>query len=99
METFTNEIMGNLLESSLKTSNVDASGWHDSGDGLGSTDGKYIQWLTISNQEQSVVEDVKRIRCHSLVPDDIPIYGYLYDCKTGTLVEVAEATEAGKAAE
>jgi carbonic anhydrase len=30
------------------------------------------------------------------VPSEIPIYGYIYDCKTGKLVEVPEATEAGK---
>ena len=53
METFDNDIMGNLLESSLKTSSVDASGWHDSGDGPGTTDGKFIQWLTISDQADS----------------------------------------------
>lgn len=89
--------MGNLLKSSLKTSSVDESGWHDSGDGPGTTDGKFIQWLTISDQTQSVIEDVKRIRNSSMVSSDIPIYGYIYDSKTGRLVEVPEATEAGKA--
>ena len=97
METFNNEIMSNLLESSLKTSSVDASGWHDSGDGPGTTEAKFVQWLTISDQAQSVTADVKRIRSSSMVPSEIPIYGYIYDCKTGRLVEVPEATEAGKA--
>ncbi len=97
METFSNDIMGDLLESSLKTSSVDASGWHDSGDGPGTTEGKFIQWLTISDQTQSVTEDVKRIRSSSMVPSEIPIYGYIYDCKTGKLIEVPEATKAGKA--
>ena len=31
------------------------------------------------------------------VPGEIPVYGYIYDCKTGKLVEVPEATAAGKA--
>jgi carbonic anhydrase len=97
METFNNEIMGSLLESSLKTSSVDASGWHDNGDGPGTPEGKFLNWLTISNQEQSVTEDVKRIRNSSMVPTDIPIFGYIYDCKTGKLVEVPEATLAGEA--
>jgi len=97
METFNNEIMSDLLASSLKTASIDASGWHDSGDGPGSTDGKYINWLTIKDQAQSVLEDVKRIKAHPLVPSDIPVYGYIYDCKTGSLIEVPEATEAGKA--
>jgi carbonic anhydrase len=97
METFSDEIMGDLLSSSLHTSSVDASGWHDSNPGGGTTDGKYINWLTISGQEKSVLEDVQRIRHNSMVPSEIPIYGYIYDCKTGDLVEVSEATEAGKA--
>ncbi|WP_078119490.1 beta-class carbonic anhydrase [Thiosocius teredinicola] len=96
METFTNDVMGDLLASSLKTSTVDASGWHDSGNGEGTTDGKFIQWLTISNLAQSVVDDVKRIRNSPMVPQEIPIYGYVYDCKTGKLNEVAEATAAGR---
>lgn len=96
METFNNDIMGNLLASSLKTASVDSSGWHDSGEGPGTTDGKFIQWLTITDNEKSVVEDVQRIRSNSMVPADIPIYGYIYDCKTGKLNEVKAATEAGK---
>jgi len=35
-----------------------------------------------------VVEDVTRIRAHPLVPPRIPIYGYVYDVKTGQLQEV-----------
>lgn len=97
METFNNDIMGGLLNSSLKTSSVDASGWHDSGEGPGSPVGKYINWLTIKDQAESVTEDVVRIKSHPLVPSDIPVYGYIYDCKTGSLVEVPAATEAGKA--
>ncbi|MFW2374038.1 MAG: beta-class carbonic anhydrase [Gammaproteobacteria bacterium] len=96
METFTDDIMRGLLASSLKTSSVDASGWHDSGDGPGSTEANYIDWLTISDNQKSVVEDVQRIRNHPLVPKDIPVYGYIYDVKTGKLVEVPEATQAGK---
>lgn len=57
----------------------------------------YIDWLTISDQGTSVCADVKRIRNHPLVPSDIPIYGYIYDVKTGRLVEVPEATKIGKA--
>jgi len=97
METFTDDIMRRLLNSSLKTASIDTSGWHDSGQGPGSAEGNYIDWLTIPNQEQSVLEDVTRIRNHPLVPRDIPVYGYIYDCKSGRLIEVPSATEAGKA--
>jgi carbonic anhydrase len=98
MELFTNEIMSGLLESSLKTASIDASGWHDHGAGPGSSEGKYINWLTIKTQEESVLEDVKRIRNHPLVPKEIPIYGYVYDVKSGRLIEVPAATAAGVAA-
>ncbi len=97
MQTFSNDIMRRLLASSLQTASVNASGWHDSGDGPGSTEGNYIDWLTISDNATSVIEDVQRIRNHSLVPSHIPIYGYIYNVKTGQLEEVPEATEAGKA--
>lgn len=96
METFTNEIMSELLEHSLKTASVDADGWHDCCEGSGSTEGKYINWLTIKDQVIKVTEDVVRIKTHPLVPSDIPIYGYIYDVKTGRLIEVPTATEAGK---
>ncbi len=92
METFTNEIMTDLLASSLKTASVDASGWHDSGNGPGSTEGKYINWLTIKDQAQSVREDIARIKSHPLVPSDIPVYGYIYDVKSGRLIAVPAAT-------
>ena len=97
METFNSEIMGELLAGSLKTASVDETGWHDSNAGGGTTDGKFIKWLTFTDNASSVVEDVVRIRSNSMVPSDIPIYGYIYDCKTGELVEVPEATAAGKA--
>jgi len=97
METFTDEIMRGLLAQSLKTASIDASGWHDTGAGPGSTEGDYIDFLTIADQESSVLGDVRRIRAHPLVPRDIPIYGYIYDVKTGRLNEVAAATRAGAA--
>jgi len=97
MLTFNSEIMAELLSGSLKTASVDETGWHDSNAGGGTTDGKFIKWLTFTDNASSVVEDVVRIRSNSMVPSDIPIYGYIYDCKTGELVEVPEATAAGKA--
>jgi carbonic anhydrase len=95
MLTFTNEIMTDLLNSSLETATVDASGWHDTGTGPGSPEGAYINWLTISDNAKSVVEDVTRVRAHPLVPANIPIYGYIYDCGTGKLIEIPEATAVG----
>ena len=98
MELFTDEIMRGLLANSLETATVDAEGWKDVGKGPGSTAGNFISWLTIKDLAGSVVEDVERIRNHPLVPANIPIYGYIYDVKSGRLIEVPEATAAGKAA-
>jgi carbonic anhydrase len=98
MLLFTNNDMRNLLASSLKTATLDQSGgWRNSGEGPGSTEDNYVNWLTFSDNAKSVFEDVMRIRHHPLVPNDIPIYGYIYDVKSGRLVEVPEATTAGKA--
>ena len=96
MELFNNEIMSDLLASSLKTASIDENGWHDCCEGHGSAEGRYINWLTIKEQTTSVLEDVLRIKNHPLVPSDIPVYGYIYECTTGKLIEVPAATEAGK---
>jgi len=42
------------------------------------------------------VHDVRRIGEHPLVSKNIPLYGYIYDVHSGNLVEVTEATQAGK---
>ncbi len=88
METFTDEIMRGLLASSLDTATIDDDGWHHTGEGPGAREGDYIDWLTISDQPESVRADVQRIKSHPLVPASIPVHGYIYDCKTGRLMEV-----------
>jgi carbonic anhydrase len=97
MEFFTNEVMRGLLNNSLETAELTAGGFRDVGKGPGSGEGAYIEWLTIADQKQAVADDVLRIRNHPLVPRSIPIYGYVYDVKSGKLIEVEAATEAGKA--
>jgi len=97
MEFFTNDVIRELLSNSLETAALGADGFTDIGVGPGSTEGNYINWLTIKDQAQSVTEDVSRIRSHPLVPAGIPIYGYIYDVATGALVEVPDATKAGAA--
>lgn len=93
---FTNEVIRDLLAKSLETAELSADGFRDVGAGPGSRAGEFIEWLSISDAEQSVVDDVSRIRNHALVPKSIPIYGYIYDVKSGRLIEVPGATEAGK---
>lgn len=94
---FTNEVMRGLLEKSLETAELKADGYHDVGKGPGSREGEFIEWLTIANAEQGVADDVSRIRNHPLVPSTIPIYGYIYDVRSGRLIEVPEATKSGRA--
>ena len=96
MELFDDATIGNLLEDNLETATFDGQTWSNPKHGGGSSAGHYIRWLTFRNLAQSIVEDVKRIREHPLVPKDIPIYGYIYDVKTGRLIEVEAATAAGR---
>jgi carbonic anhydrase len=99
MEFFSDEVMRGLLANSLETAELGAQGFRDVGKGPGSAEGQFIDWLTIKDATQAVVDDVTRIRRHPLVPKTIPIYGYIYDVKTGRLVEVEEATRAGRSEE
>jgi carbonic anhydrase len=96
MEFFTDEIMRGLLASSLETAELGDGGFVDVGAGPGSAEARYIDWLTIADNVQSVVDDVTRIRTHPLVPGRITIYGYIYDVTSGRLVEVPEATKVGQ---
>ena len=97
MEFFTDEVIRGLLANSLETAELGPDGFRDVGRGPGSTEANYIDWLTIADNAESVVHDVKRIRNHPLVPGSIVIYGFIYDVKTGRLVEVPEATKTGLA--
>jgi carbonic anhydrase len=97
MEFFTDGVMRDLLAKSLETAELSAQGFRDVGAGPGSSEGQFIDWLTIANATQAVVDDVTRIRQHPLVPKSIPIYGYIYDVKSGKLVEIEPATRAGRA--
>ena len=74
-----------------------SEGFYDVGKGPGSNEGAYIDWLTISDRDKAVIEDVQRIRRHPLVPSNIPIHGYVYEVETGKLLEVPGAKEAGAA--
>jgi carbonic anhydrase len=98
MEFFTNEVMRGLLASSLETAELTPNGFHDVGHGPGSKAGEYIEWLTIRDQRQAVIDDVERIRNHPLVPKSIPVYGFVYDVRSGKLIEVEGASAIGKAA-
>ena len=97
METFTSEIITGLLKENLETATIDRNGWRNLKNNGGSPEGQFINWLTVTNQEQSVLDDVKRIRNHPLVSKSLSIYGFIFNVNNGQLIEVPEATEAGKA--
>jgi carbonic anhydrase len=97
MELFTDQIMRDLLKTSLKTATIDEKGWRNVENEGGSEEANNIAFLTISHLENSVVEDVNRIRNHPLVPPYIPIYGYIYQVESGKLIEVKQASQLGQA--
>jgi carbonic anhydrase len=94
---FTDDIMRELLASSLETAQLTADGFKDVGKGPGSREGEYIDWLAFKDQKQAVLDDVARIKAHPLVPKTIPVHGFIFDVKTGRLVEVEEAKALGAA--
>ncbi|MBU3889147.1 carbonic anhydrase [Methylosinus sporium] len=98
MELFCDEVMADLLDDSLATAAFDGTAWSNPQHGGGCTAGHFVKWLTIESQEESVYQDVKRVREHPLTPKNIPIYGFIYDVKSGKLIDVPKATEAGRAA-
>jgi len=97
MGFFTNEVMRGLLASSLETAELTAQGFRDVGRGPGSRAGEFVEWLTIKDARQAVLDDVQRVRTHPLVPKSIPVYGFIYDVKTGKLTEVEGARAVGAA--
>ena len=90
MQLVTDEVMRGLLAAASKTAALGPGGWTDPG-GKGSPEAEYIDWLTIRDPFKSVVADIRRIRSHPLVPDDIPIHGYLFDVTTGRLEAIPGA--------
>ena len=98
MEFFTDEVMRGLLANSLETAALGADGFTDVGQGPGSPEANYIDWLTIADADP---ERGRRRQPHPQPPAGAghasPIYGYIYDVTTGELVEIDAATKAGAA--
>ncbi len=94
MQSFSNEVMRKLLASSLETAEVTPEGFRDIGRGPGSREAEYIEWLTFRDQKQAVIDDIERIHNHPLIPKSIPIYGLIYDVRSGNLTEVRSLKKA-----
>lgn len=81
MESFTEEKMDEILRKDLEPELA--------------VQGKFMDWLTIDDREKSVVDDVLRIKGHPLVPADVSVYGFIFDVKSGELIEVEAASDIG----
>jgi carbonic anhydrase len=51
-------------------------------------DASRMDFLPFRDVEQSVLDDVTFLLASPLIPDDIPIRGFVYDVRTGRLTEV-----------
>jgi carbonic anhydrase len=88
MQLFDDGVIGELLANSLHTAELVEGKWRNVRQEGGNPEGRYVQWLAFKDLEASVREDVARIKRHPLVPADIPIYGYIYDVRSGQLLSV-----------
>ena len=93
MTSFTDEVMRRMLAESIGPSEKGPDGWRNANVGTthGSTAGEFINWLTFSDLAESVRTDVRRIREHALIRDDILVSGMIYEVETGKLVPVEGA--------
>ena len=97
MRTFTNLELQSLLADSLAPVKYAEHPHHNPTHDCGSSEAYYMNFLPFRSVNESIVEDVRRIRSHPLVPSFIPIYAYIYDVETGRLIESKEAMAIGKA--
>ncbi|MFL6022856.1 MAG: beta-class carbonic anhydrase [Marmoricola sp.] len=55
---------------------------------VGASAGQDASWHAfhvIENQEVSLKNDIHKVKAHPLIPDDIPVGGFIYDVDTGLL--------------
>jgi len=55
-------------------------------------DASDIDFLPFPDLEQSVRDDVQKIKDSPLLPDGIPVSGYVYEVETGKLREIVPAS-------
>ena len=93
---FDDATMGDLLAGSLETAELTPQGFRNASSPAARPRVATSSGTPSPTSSAPVVEDVTRIRHHPLVDPAVPIYGYVYDVKSGRLNEVAAATEAGR---
>lgn len=60
---------------------------------LGDAAGEDASWMSlgaIDDQERTIRADVRKVRSHPLIGDDVAVGGFLYDVDSGLLSPVAE---------
>jgi carbonic anhydrase len=53
------------------------------------TDASWARFGVVRDQQAALLDDVRRVRSHPLIPDSVAIGGFLYDVDTGLLTRKA----------
>ena len=48
-------------------------------------DASWQNFGVVTDQESALLDDVRRVRTHPLIPESVPVGGFLYDVDTGLL--------------
>jgi carbonic anhydrase len=59
---------------------------------VGESAGQDASWQTfgvVEDQEAALLDDVRKVRSHPLIPDTVAVGGFLYDVDTGLLQQLA----------
>ena len=99
MQKISDETIAKLLEDDLETSSFDGKTWSNNNNVKsenfkpGSKEGHKIDWYTFSSLKQSMSEDLKTIKNHSLIPSNIKIHGFIYEVSSGKLIKIEDYKE------
>lgn len=88
MQTFNDSVMRDLLRESLSTAQLSEEGWKNVTQDGGSIAADFVPFLSFTDLEKSVRDDLYRIRNHPLVNPKVTIYGFIYQVETGKLISV-----------
>ena len=96
MQKISDETIATLLEDDLETASFDGKSWSNNNNAQsenskpGSKEGHKINWYTFSSLKQSMTEDLKIIKSHSLIPSNIKIHGFIYEVSSGKLIKIED---------
>lgn len=89
MEYANDETIATLIEGGLETAVYENGLWRNpETSSNGCKHGHDVTWLTISDRDGAVREDVAKLRAHPLVDPAVTIHGLMYDVKTGRISSV-----------